>query len=172
MIVNRLEANKERFRPEGFNQHRPHSIRSLQFDRKVRPLSFRPKKFDLFTATLRLKASVCIKNIHVEASRNHAVVCAKLKGRHMRHRLANDMVKHSLAEVPSTLEPSGLCISNAKRPDGLTLLPYSRGKAGAGTISSPAIWATIWRRSHGRQKCRPNGLIKLSNVVTVVLYLN
>ena len=21
------------------------------------------------------------------------------------------------------------------------------------------IWATIWRRSHGRQKCRPNGLI-------------
>ena len=30
-------------------------------------------------------------------------------------------------------------------------------------ISSPAIWATIWRRSHGRQKCRPNGLIKLIN---------
>ena len=31
---------------------RPHSIRSLQFDQKVRPLSFRPEKFDLFTATL------------------------------------------------------------------------------------------------------------------------
>ena len=28
---------------------------------------------------------------------------------------------------------------------------------------SPAIWATIWRRSHGRQMCRPNGLIKLIN---------
>ena len=28
-----------------------HSIRSLQFDQKVRPLSFRPEKFDLFTAT-------------------------------------------------------------------------------------------------------------------------
>ena len=27
------------------------SIRSLQLDQKVRPLSFRPKKFDLFTAT-------------------------------------------------------------------------------------------------------------------------
>ena len=60
MIVNRLEANKERFRPEGFDQIRPQSIR-------VRD------------------------------------------------------------------------------------------------ISSPAIWATIWRRSHGRQKCRPNGLIKLIN---------
>ena len=30
-------------------------------------------------------------------------------------------------------------------------------------ISSPAIWATIWRRSHGRQKCRPSGMIKLIN---------
>ena len=36
------------------NKHdkiRPHSIRSLQFDQKVRPLSFRPEKFDLLTAT-------------------------------------------------------------------------------------------------------------------------
>ena len=29
----------------------PHSIRSLQFVEKVRPLSFRPEKLDLFTAT-------------------------------------------------------------------------------------------------------------------------
>ena len=36
---------------EGFNQIRPHSIRSLQFDEKVGPLCFRPEKFDLFTAT-------------------------------------------------------------------------------------------------------------------------
>ena len=33
---------------------RPHSIRSLQFDQKVQPLSFRPEKFDLFTATLQV----------------------------------------------------------------------------------------------------------------------
>ena len=30
---------------------RPDSIRSLQFDQKGRPLSFRPEKFDLITAT-------------------------------------------------------------------------------------------------------------------------
>ena len=38
---------------EPYNKHdkiRPHSIRSLQFDQNVRPLSFRPEKFDLFTA--------------------------------------------------------------------------------------------------------------------------
>ena len=39
---------------EPYNKYgtiRPHSIRSLHFDQKVRPLSFRPEKFDLFTAT-------------------------------------------------------------------------------------------------------------------------
>ena len=35
-------------------KNRPHSIRSLQFDQKVRPLSFRPEKLDLITATLFL----------------------------------------------------------------------------------------------------------------------
>ena len=34
---------------------RPHSIRSLQFDQKVRPLSIRPETIDLFTATLPFK---------------------------------------------------------------------------------------------------------------------
>ena len=34
-----------------YDKIRPHSIRSLQLDQKVRPLSFRPEKFDLFTAT-------------------------------------------------------------------------------------------------------------------------
>ena len=36
---------------------RLHSIRSLQFDQKVRPLSFRPEKFDLFTATRALPSN-------------------------------------------------------------------------------------------------------------------
>ena len=34
-----------------YDKIRPHSIRSLQFDQKFRPLSLRPEKFDLFTAT-------------------------------------------------------------------------------------------------------------------------
>ena len=43
---------------EPYNKYekiRPHSIPSLQFYQKVRPLSFRPEKFDLFTATRPLK---------------------------------------------------------------------------------------------------------------------
>ena len=34
-----------------YDKIRPHSIRSQQFDQKVRPLSLGPEKFDLFTAT-------------------------------------------------------------------------------------------------------------------------
>ena len=37
-----------------YDKLRPHSIRSPQFDQKVRPLSFRPEKFNLFTATATL----------------------------------------------------------------------------------------------------------------------
>ena len=40
-----------------YDKIRPHSIRSLQFDQKVRPLFFRPEKFDLFTATLEEQLS-------------------------------------------------------------------------------------------------------------------
>ena len=41
-----------------YDKIRPHSIRSLQFDQKVRRLSFRPEKFDLFTATRILYTSI------------------------------------------------------------------------------------------------------------------
>ena len=49
-----------------YDKIRQHSIRSLQFDQKVRPLSFRPKKFDLFTAThlIPLDPSTYIKGVH------------------------------------------------------------------------------------------------------------
>ena len=69
MIVNRLEANKERLRSEGSDQDRPHSIRSLRFDQKVRPLPFQPEKLDLFTATRgaleEMGAYPTVKNIGI-----------------------------------------------------------------------------------------------------------
>ena len=47
-----------------YDKIRPHSIRSLQFDQKVRPLSFRPEKFDLFTATrIRIEEEIRSKGM-------------------------------------------------------------------------------------------------------------
>lgn len=52
----------------------------------------------------------------------------------MRHRYANNTIKLALAsaDIPSALEPPGLCLSSGKRPDGQTLLPWTRGK--------PLVW--------------------------------
>ena len=54
-----------------YDKIRPHSIRSLQFDQKVRPLSFRPEKFDLFTATLCTVSSKKKRNVN----ENRFIVC-------------------------------------------------------------------------------------------------
>ena len=54
---------------------------------------------------------------------------------------------------------AGLCDGEGER--AYTTYAHIMIFPGVRDTSSPAIWATIWRRSHGRQKCRPNGLIKL-----------
>ena len=85
---------------------------------------------------LRLGAPVCCAHIcvcgaEVERSAQHALVCNKLKSRHARHRLGNDIILRALktADVPATLEPLGLSRSDGKRPDGASLLPWKAGKA-------------------------------------------
>ena len=50
-----------------YDEIRPHSIRSLQFEQKVRPLSFRLEKFDFFTATHSHKADVGITRLAFNA---------------------------------------------------------------------------------------------------------
>ena len=50
-------------------------------------------------------------------------------GRHDRHTEINSCLKRALAEagVSTILEPTGLTRSDGKRPDGITVLPYSLG---------------------------------------------
>ena len=85
---------------------------------------------------LRLGAPVCSTHLcvcgtEVERSAQHALVCNKLKSRHARHRLGNDVIFRSLkaADIPTTLEPLGLSRTDGKRPDGASLLPWKAGKA-------------------------------------------
>ena len=84
----------------------------------------------------RLGAPVCIAHrcvcgAEVDSTGQHALVCKKLKSRLSRHSRANDVIHRALtsADVPSTLEPHGLCLADDRRPDGLTLFPWSRGKS-------------------------------------------
>jgi len=61
----------------------------------------------------------------------HGFVCKKAPGRSMRHHALNELVARSLssAAIPNTKEPHGLCRSDGKCPDGLTLVPWQSGKS-------------------------------------------
>ena len=84
---------------------------------------------------LRLGALLCRSHScthceeEVESLATHGLSCCWNKGCH--HRLAemNDIMRAlTSAKVPSRLEPSGLHRADAKRPDGIAVVPWRSGK--------------------------------------------
>ena len=85
---------------------------------------------------LRLGAPVCQPHRcrcgrQVDNLGHHGLSCRFSAGRLPRHANLNDVVKRSLAAagVPSWLEPVGLDRGNGRRPDGLTVFPFSGGRS-------------------------------------------
>ena len=60
----------------------------------------------------------------------HGLSCLRSEGCHHRHAALNDIIHKALtaAHVPSRLEPTGVFRSDGKRPDGITVVPWKRGK--------------------------------------------
>jgi hypothetical protein len=60
----------------------------------------------------------------------HAMICPRVKARFQRHNNCNEVIQKGLksAGVMSTLEPVGLLRQDGRRPDGLTLTPWVRGR--------------------------------------------
>jgi hypothetical protein len=87
-------------------------------------------------SALRLGCDVCQPHqcpcgAEVTAKGYHGLACKKSRGRWSRHEAANDVISRALrsAEVPTIREPPGCSASDGKRPDGLTLIPWTRGKS-------------------------------------------
>ena len=61
---------------------------------------------------------------------HHGLSCRYSQDCLARHNAVNSVMPHSLAaaKIPSCLEPSGLHCSDGKRPDGVTMTPWSEGK--------------------------------------------
>jgi hypothetical protein len=61
----------------------------------------------------------------------HGLSCKFSSGRHSRHAAANDVIARALqsAEVPSIKEPIGCSRKDGKKPDGMSLVPWKRGKS-------------------------------------------
>ena len=84
---------------------------------------------------LRLGANLCDPHecqcgTLVDCRGTHGLSCKRSFGKTARHNYINDLIFHALirAGIPSTKEPAGLSRNDGKRPDGLTLVPWSAGK--------------------------------------------
>ena len=75
-------------------------------------------------------AHQCTCGATVDKFGHHGLACKRSAGRHLRHNLLNDTILRALqsANVAAVREPPGLLRTDAKRPDGATLVPWSRGR--------------------------------------------
>ncbi|CAG9087357.1 unnamed protein product [Plutella xylostella] len=86
-------------------------------------------------AALRVGCNVgeehrCVCGATADRQGHHGLGCTRCAGRFPRHHALNDIIRRALviANIPCTLEPPGLCRLDGKRPDGLTLVPWERGR--------------------------------------------
>jgi hypothetical protein len=105
-------------------------------------------------AGMRLGSNVCEPHTCpcgklVDARGLHSLSCRRSAGRQQRHSSLNDTIWRALrrAGVQSTKEPLGLLREDGKRPDGVTLIPWSKGKCLAWDVTVPDTYAA----SHIRQ---------------------
>ena len=87
------------------------------------------------SVALRVGLTVCIPHrckcgTTVDTFGIHPLSCRFRAGRIPRHSAINDVVRRGLsaAGIPSMLEQSDLDRGDGKRPDGITVYPYSRGR--------------------------------------------
>ena len=66
----------------------------------------------------------------VDVHATHGLHCKQSEGRHFRHSCINDILKRAFvaAGLPCRLEPSGLIGAECRRPNGVTMVPWSVGK--------------------------------------------
>ena len=79
----------------------------------------------------------------VDARGLHGLACRRSGPRHQRHSHLNDIIWRAMkrAQIPAVKEPVGLMRQDGKRPDGTTILPWSRGKPLAWDVTVPDTYA-------------------------------
>jgi hypothetical protein len=106
---------------------------------------------DIFQTSIRTRLGLPVVAPHlcfcgepVDKFGLHGLSCQKSKGRLIRHATINDIIHRGLstANIPSTLEPIGCNNIDNKRPDGMTMIPISRGK--------PWIWDFTCRDTYAQ----------------------
>ena len=102
---------------------------------------------------LRLNTAICAPHIcqlcgaEVTELGTHGFSCRASEGRHLRHSTVNNILQRTLsaAGVPSRLEPPGFLRSDGKRPDGMTLVPWSSGRLLVWDDTCPDTYVVSYR---------------------------
>ena len=116
------------------------------------PLSSVGNKMDNVTvriaAGLRLGAPivrphVCVCGKTVAVDGHHGLSCRFGSGRHSRHNQVNDVLCRAIIKsgTLASREPHSLCTGSGKRPDGVTQVPWSRGRCLAWDATCPDTFA-------------------------------
>lgn len=84
---------------------------------------------------IRLGCKICQKHVcicgdMVDEYGLHGLHCSKSAGRFSRHQEINQILHRALSscQVPNSLEPPGLLRNDGKRVDGVSLIPWKRGR--------------------------------------------
>ena len=66
----------------------------------------------------------------VDSTGRHGLSCQSQAGRRSRHDEVNNLLKRALvqAKIPATTEPYNLSRKDGKRPDGMTLITWKKGR--------------------------------------------
>ena len=84
----------------------------------------------------------------------HSFSCKKNNGKIIRHNIINHIFHMSLlsAGIPNALERNNLINSNNLRPDGITLIPFTKGKSLVWDVTFPHPLAPCVLQNFSRGK--------------------
>ena len=93
---------------------------------------------------MRLGVKICEEHqcpcgVIVDNKGTHGLSCRRSGGRQQRHSLMNDIIWRAMttARIQAVKEPPGLTRQDNKRPDGVTLIPWSHGRCLAWDVTVP-----------------------------------
>lgn len=125
---------------------------------------------------LRLGSNLCMAHkcpcgAEVDCTGIHGLSCRRACGRQSRHHAVNDLIWHAFgsAGIPATKEPVGLLRTDGKRPDGLSLIPWSHGKAICWDVTIVDPLASSYRN---RTSSVPSGAAELAASRKIEKYVN
>ena len=129
--------------------------------------------------TIICQPHICVCGTMVDARGLHSLACCKIAPRHIRHSQLNDLILWAIkkAQIPASKESIGLSRSDGKRPDGATLVPWSRRKPLAwdvtvpDTLSASHIQATAISAGAAAEKASNNKTVKYNDLATTYGYL-